>query len=148
MLAFSKTKWSQLKVGLMAILALGILSFLVFLMVGNLGVFRSTSEIYTFMGDSQSLAPGADVRLNGILIGKVARVRLSGSSDPNRTVQVAMEVDNHYLSSIPVDSQAGLGNATLLGAKLINIKRGMAAQTIQPGAELPTSETAELEDIF
>jgi phospholipid/cholesterol/gamma-HCH transport system substrate-binding protein len=100
------------------------------------------------MGDSQSLAPGADVRLNGILIGKVARVRLSGSSDPNRTVQVAMEVDNHYLSSIPVDSQAGLGNATLLGAKLINIKRGMATQTIQPGAELPTSETAELEDIF
>jgi phospholipid/cholesterol/gamma-HCH transport system substrate-binding protein len=146
--ASSKTKWSQLKVGLMAIAALGILSFLVFLMVGNLGVFRSTAEIFTFMNDSQSLAQGSDVRLNGILIGKVSRAELSGSPDPNRTVRIVMEIDNRYLSSIPVDSQAGLGNATLLGAKLINIKRGMASQTIQPGAELPSSQTAELEDIF
>jgi len=144
----SKTKWSQLKVGLMAIAALGILSFLVFLMVGNLGVFRSTAEIFTYMDDSQSLAQGADVRLNGILIGKVSRAELSGSPDPNRTVRVVMEIDNRYLSSIPVDSQAGLGNATLLGAKLINIKRGMASQTIQSGAELSSSETPELEDIF
>src|SRR5579883_82445 len=144
----SKTKWSQLKVGLMAIAALGILSVLVFLMVGNLGVFREKNIIYTFMNDSQSLAPGADVRLNGILIGKVASVQLSGSSDPNRTVRVGMEVDNRYLGSIPADSQAGLGNSTLLGAKIITIKRGMAAQTVQPGGELPSSESAELEDIF
>jgi phospholipid/cholesterol/gamma-HCH transport system substrate-binding protein len=144
----TKTKWSQLKVGLMAIAALGILSFLVFLMVGNLGVFRQKNDIYTFMNDSQSLAPGADVRLNGILVGKVSSVQLSGSPDPNRTVRIAMEIDNRFLGSIPVDSQAGLGNSTLLGSRIITIKRGIAAQTIQPGGELPSSESAELEDIF
>jgi phospholipid/cholesterol/gamma-HCH transport system substrate-binding protein len=146
--ASSKTRWSQLKVGLLAIAALIILSGLVFLMVGNLGIFRSKSDVYTFLNDSESLAPGADVRLNGILIGKVAAVKLSGSRDPNRTVRVAMEIDNRSLRDIPVDSQAGLANATLLGTKLINIKRGMSSQTIQPGAELASSQTAELQDIF
>ncbi|HEY7334854.1 MAG TPA: MlaD family protein [Bryobacteraceae bacterium] len=146
--ASSKVRWSQLKVGLMTIAALIILSFLVFLMVGNLGAFRTKSDVYTYMSDSQSLAEGADVRLNGILIGKVAKVQLSGLSDPDRTVRITMQIDNRYLPSIPVDSQAGLGNATLLGAKLINIRRGMGQQTIQAGGELPSSQTAELEDIF
>jgi phospholipid/cholesterol/gamma-HCH transport system substrate-binding protein len=35
-----------------------------------------------------------------------------------------------------------------LGTKLINIKRGMSRQTIRPGAELASSQSAELQDIF
>jgi len=148
MTGVSKTRWAQLKVGLMAIAAFLILAVLIFLMVGNLGVFRSKSDVYTYMNDSESVDEGSDVRLNGILIGKVAKVELSGSSDRNRVIRIVMQVDNRYLGSIPVDSEAGLGAANLLGTKFINIKKGRAPQTIQPGAELPSSVTAELEDIF
>jgi phospholipid/cholesterol/gamma-HCH transport system substrate-binding protein len=144
----SKTRWSQLKVGLMAIAAFTILAVLIFLMVGNLGMFRPKSDIYTFMNDTESVDQGADVRLNGILIGKIASVGLSGSSDPGRIIRVVLQIDNRYLSSIPVDSQTGLGAANLLGTKFVNIKKGKSPQTIQPGAELPSSVTAELEDIF
>jgi phospholipid/cholesterol/gamma-HCH transport system substrate-binding protein len=143
-----KTRWSQLKVGLLAIAALIILAVLVFLMVGNLGVFRTKSDVYTFLRDSESLAQGADVRLNGILAGKVAAVQLSGMADPARTVRIVMQIDDRFLKDIPVDSQATLANATLLGTKLINIKRGMSRQTIQAGAELASLQSAELQDIF
>jgi phospholipid/cholesterol/gamma-HCH transport system substrate-binding protein len=146
-MASEKTRWSQLKVGLLAIGALVILAVLVFLMVGNLGIFRPKSDVYTYMSDSESLAPGADVRLNGILAGKVATVQLSGMPDP-RTVRIVMEIDDRFLKDIPVDSQAGLANATLLGTKLINIKRGMSSQTIGAGAELASSQSAELQDLF
>jgi phospholipid/cholesterol/gamma-HCH transport system substrate-binding protein len=144
----SKTRWAQLKVGLMAIGAFIILAGLIFLMVGNLGVFQSKSELYTFMNDSQSVDQGSDVRLNGILIGKVTKVELSGSNDPNRVIRIVLQVDNRYLPSIPVDSQAGIGAANLLGTKFINIKKGGAPQTVQPGAEIASSESPELEDIF
>jgi phospholipid/cholesterol/gamma-HCH transport system substrate-binding protein len=142
-----KTRWSQLKVGLLALGALIILGVLVFLMVGNLGIFRPKSDVYTYLSDSGSLAPGADVRLNGILAGKVAAVQLSGMPDP-RTVRIAMEVDDRFLKDIPVDSQAGLANSTLLGTKIINIKRGMSRETIGAGAELASSQSAELQDLF
>jgi phospholipid/cholesterol/gamma-HCH transport system substrate-binding protein len=144
----SKTGWAQLKVGLMAIAAFTILAFLIFLMVGNLGMFRPKSDIYTYMNDTQSVDQGSDVRLNGILIGKVASVDLSGSTEPNRVIRIVMQIDNRYLGSIPVDSQTAMGAANLLGTKFINIKKGKAPQTIQAGAELPSSVTAELEDIF
>jgi phospholipid/cholesterol/gamma-HCH transport system substrate-binding protein len=144
----NKTRWSQLKVGLMAIAALIILAVLIFLMVGNLGMFRPKADVYTYFNDSQSVDEGSDVRLNGILIGQVAKVELSGSSDRSRVIRVAMKIDNRYLGSIPVDSQAGLGAANLLGTKFINIKKGQAPQTIQPGAEIPSAISAELEDLF
>ena len=56
----SKTRLAQLKVGLMTIAALLILSVLIFLMVGNLGMFRPKSDVYTYLNDSQSVDDGFD----------------------------------------------------------------------------------------
>ena len=144
----SKTGWAQLKVGLMAIAAMAILGFLIFLMSGVRGIFQTKTEVYTYLDDSQAVADGSDVRLNGILIGRVAHVDLSGSSDPNRIVKVTLQIDNKFLSSVPVDSTAGLAAANLLGTKFINIKKGKSPQAIQAGAEIASGETPELEDLF
>src|SRR5579862_2084922 len=108
MAGVSKTTWAQLKVGLMALAALAILTVLIFLMIGTKGIFRSSSTVYTYLNDSQAVSAGADVRLNGILIGKVDNIELSGSAAPGRVVRIVMEIDNRYLSSVPTDSQAGL----------------------------------------
>lgn len=144
----TKTKWSQLKVGLMALAAMAILAFLIFLMSGVRGFFQPKSTVYTYLSDSAAIAEGADVRLNGILIGKVSKVELSGMADPNRVVRVTMQIDDRFMNAIPVDSQAGLSAANLLGVKFINIKRGRGAQTIMPGSEIPSQESAALEDLF
>jgi phospholipid/cholesterol/gamma-HCH transport system substrate-binding protein len=143
-----KVKWAQLKVGLMAILAFMIVAYLVFLMSSTMGFFKSKAQLFTYMDDANAVASGVDVTLNGIKIGTVSDVQLSGLADPARIVKITLDVNNEYLSSIPIDSQAKLAAANLLGTKYINIKKGKAPQTVQPGAEISSGETAELEDLF
>jgi phospholipid/cholesterol/gamma-HCH transport system substrate-binding protein len=120
---------------------------LVFLMTSSTGLFTKRSDVYTYLDDSAAIATGAPVRLNGITVGKVANVGLSGSSEPNRIVRVSLEVENRYFTSIPVDSQAAIAAENLLGTKYINIKKGRNVVTIQPGAEIKSLDTREFDDV-
>jgi phospholipid/cholesterol/gamma-HCH transport system substrate-binding protein len=145
----SKSKWAQLKVGLLAMFALLLLAFLIILMSGVNPLFRTTSEVFTFLPDSVAMTEGATpVRLNGILIGKVKRVELSGSSDPGRIVKLTLSIYNDALNLVPVDSRAKLAQQNLLGSRYVNIKKGTSPQTIQAGAEIPSADTPEIEDLF
>src|SRR5712691_2589699 len=143
----SRAKWARLKVGLMTIVALAILGALIFLMAGSKGLFKSRTPLYTYLGDSAAIADGAPVRLNGIYVGKVTRVTLSGLSDPRRVVKAEMQVDDEFLPSIPVDSLAKIAAENLLGTKYINIKKGRSAQTVKPGAEVPSLDTREFDEV-
>jgi phospholipid/cholesterol/gamma-HCH transport system substrate-binding protein len=142
-----KKRWAQLKVGLLAMTALALLAVLIFLMTSSKGLFKSRSEIYTYLDDSAAIAEGAPVRLNGIAAGKVAGVNLTGSTEPNRIVRVTMEVDNQFLPSIPVDSQAGIAAENLLGTKYINIKKGRSQTAVKAGAELKSIDTREFDEV-
>jgi phospholipid/cholesterol/gamma-HCH transport system substrate-binding protein len=144
----TKTKWAQLKVGLLAIGALTILGFLVFLMAGIKPLFRSHAELYTFFNDSASIANGSPVTLNGITVGKISKVDLSGDSRPGRIVKVTLEIDEKNLFQIPSDSVATLASANLLGSKYINIKKGKSTQAAAAGAEIPSLESQDLDDLF
>src|SRR5579863_5376981 len=126
----NKKRWAQLKVGLLSIFALALLAFLIFLMTSSTGLFVQRTDVYTFLDDSAAIANGAPVRLNGITVGRVATIGLSGSSEPNRIVRVTLQVENKFLPSIPVDSQAAIAAENLLGTKYINIKKGKAQATI------------------
>jgi phospholipid/cholesterol/gamma-HCH transport system substrate-binding protein len=131
----------------MAIVAMIILGVLIFLFTGQEPLFRRNAPLYTYLRDSAALATGAPVRLNGILIGNVHRVELSGSNDPARVVRVELFVEQRRLRDIPVDSVAGLGAETVLATKYINIRKGQSATTVQPGAELKSEDTGEFEDL-
>jgi phospholipid/cholesterol/gamma-HCH transport system substrate-binding protein len=142
-----KKRWAQLKVGLLAVSALALLTFLIFLMTSSKGLFKSRSEIYTYLDDSAAIAVGAPVRLNGITAGKVAGVNLSGLNEPTRIVRITMEVNNEFLPLIPVDSLAAIAAENLLGTKYINIKKGRSQTAVKPGAEIKALDTPEIQDI-
>jgi phospholipid/cholesterol/gamma-HCH transport system substrate-binding protein len=143
----TKKRWAQLKVGLLAIAALSLLAFLIFLMTSSTGLFIKRSQVYTFLDDSAAIAVSAPVRLNGITVGRVARIGLSGSSEPNRIVRLTLEVNNDFLPSIPVDSQAAIAAENLLGTKYINIKKGRSQTAVQAGAEIKSLDTREFDDV-
>src|SRR5262245_36976775 len=111
----SKVRWSQLKVGLVTIIAFAILFVLVFLLTSSRGLFRRNVELRTFMDDAAAMADGSVVRLNGIDIGYLDRLSLTNSSDPNRAVEFTMMVRSDFLDDIPVDSVATIAAANLLG---------------------------------
>src|SRR5271154_932961 len=144
----TRASWAQLRVGALAIVALAILGYLVFLLSGSHGLFKGKFNLYTFMGDSSDLSDGAPVRLNGIIIGKVNSVRLSGVGDARRGIKIEMEIEDTHMSSIPGGSQAKISAGNLLGTKFINISRGRAQETVKSNAELKSGDTAELEDLF
>jgi phospholipid/cholesterol/gamma-HCH transport system substrate-binding protein len=146
--ASTKAQWAQLKVGVMAMVALSLLAVLIILMTGTNPIFRTYSEVYTFLDDSNAMAEGATpVRLNGILIGKVKKVELSGSADPGRVVRITLSIDNNDMARVPVDSTVTLSQQNLLGTKFVNISKGRSSQTIQAGAELRSADTPEIQDL-
>ena len=145
----SKSKWAQLKVGIMAIVALLILAFLIILMSSVNPLFRRTTDVYTYLGDSVAMTEGATpVRLNGIPIGKVKKIELSGSTEPGRIVKLTLSIYDESMPLVPVDSSAKLAQQNLLGSRYVNIKKGKSQQTIAAGAEIPSADTPEIEDLF
>lgn len=142
-----KVHWAQLRVGIMAIVSLVVLAVLIVLLTGSENPFARKSVVYTFLGDSAAMTEGAAVRLNGILVGKVKSIGLSGETAPERVIKMELEIEDQYLNKIPVDSIIGLSAENVLGTKFLNIKRGQAAQTIQPGGELKARDDKDFLEV-
>ncbi len=142
-----KTSWAQLRVGLLAICAFLLLTALIFYITTSSNMFESRSKIYAYLDTSGGLLKSAPVRLNGVLVGKVTEIALSGETRHNRIIKVTLEVEDKMLPSIPNDSKVTIGAENLLGAKLIAIKKGNSTTPIAKGGELPSGSSAELDDI-
>lgn len=142
-----KVAWAQLRVGITTVVALCLIGFLVFLMTGTKSIFTRTVPLYTFLDDSAALEVGAPVRLNGIVIGKVTKVALSGSNRPGRAVRIDMEVPENMLSRIPIDSQAAISAENVLGTKYINVTRGASPQHVNARDTIPALDTKEFAEV-
>src|ERR1700722_9275362 len=128
----SKVRWSQLRVGIIAITAFAILFVMVFLLTSSKGgLFQHNVLLRTYMDDASGLGDGTAVRLNGITIGYLDRLELTGSRDPQRAVGFDMLVSPDYLAQIPVDSLVGIGAANLLGDKFLNITKGQSPEHVK-----------------
>ena len=144
-----KVRWSQLKVGILGISAFLVLGVLIFLLTSSRGIFRPKATLRTYMDDASGIAVGTPVRLNGITIGELDRVQLTRSTDPKRTVEFIMEVDEKYLKDIPVDSVAGVSASNLLGDKFINITKGRdIGHTVKSGDEVKSQETQDIPQLL
>jgi phospholipid/cholesterol/gamma-HCH transport system substrate-binding protein len=145
----SKVRWSQLRVGVVAVSAFAILFVMVFLLTSTKGgLFQHDVPLRTYMDDASGLGDGTAVRLNGITIGYLDRLELTGSRDPKRAVGFTMLVEPSYLAQIPVDSVVGIGAANLLGDKFLNITKGQSAEHVKEGAELRPLESQDIPELL
>jgi phospholipid/cholesterol/gamma-HCH transport system substrate-binding protein len=142
-----KTTWARLKVGLLAIAAMIILAIVIVLITGDTPIFEGHTTLYTYMNDATGLTDGAPATLNGITIGKVSGVELSGMSDPQHVVKVTLSIENRYMRSIPDDSKSELTAPNLLGTKFVNIIKGASRTAVKPNATLPGLDTRGFEDV-
>lgn len=142
-----KVAWSQLKVGVMAMIALAILAVLIFLLTGAENPFADKATLYTYLADSAAMTEGSAVRLNGILIGKVKKIELSGDADVNRTIRMSMQVERQDLRDIPDDSVIGFSAENVLGAKFLNIKRGTSKTPVRDGGELKARDDKDFLEV-
>jgi phospholipid/cholesterol/gamma-HCH transport system substrate-binding protein len=143
-----KVRWSQLKVGVLGLAACAILAALIFLLTGSTGLFEKNVLLRTYMDDASGITESTPVRLNGITVGSLDKVRLTSSRDPKRTVEFDMMVQEKYLPQIPVDSVAGISAANLLGDKFINITKGRATTHVQAGGELQSLQAQDIPELM
>src|SRR4051794_23237710 len=130
-----RVQWAQLRVGFVSIVALLILSVLLYLLTGN-ALSPEKARLYLYVPDATGIAQGSPVRVDGIDVGKVGTVGLSGSKDPNRVVRLTLIVDRDALALIPTASYAELGTDSPVGDKFVDItSSGRGPMT--PGSELP-----------
>ncbi|MDX2152240.1 MAG: MlaD family protein [Bryobacteraceae bacterium] len=139
--------WAQLRVGILAAGAIVILAVLVFLMTGNKNLFASEGVVYTYVDDSAAMTEGAAVRLNGILVGEITKITLTGSKAENQRVRFDLAIREEMMRYIPVDSLVTVGAENVLGTKFINIKQGTAQETIRAGSTIKAREDRDFLEI-
>ncbi len=140
--------WAQLRVGTMVLVSLAILAFGIFFISGQLGFLTSQYRLKTYFTSAGGLREGAPVRLAGIAIGNVERIRISPFPEPNRAVEIEMRVARSYKHQIRVDSVATTETAGLLGEGYIDITRGGQGQGELPeGGVVKSREEADIKQI-
>ena len=143
-----KVRWAELRVGVLITIALAIAGLLIFLLTGQGNLFEGDFHVRTYLDDSAGMVENSPVRLNGILVGHIGKVTLSGDRNPKRTVQLDMVIQEKFLSQIPDDSKAAIAAANILGEKYIDITRGNHPKHVQPGGEIEAVETQDIPEMI
>ena len=139
-----EVRWSQLKVGVLVLVSLGLLVIFLFLLTSASGVtgFERKLVAVSYFADSNGLKVGAPVTLQGVPVGEVRAVRLS--TDPARKlvpVVVEMKLNPHFLSSLHTDTTAAITTSGVIGDANIELNsQNATGPEIQNGAELKTTE--------
>jgi len=142
-------KWSQLKVGLTVVFASITLSVLIFLMSGTGGLFTRKIELKSYYDNTAGLREGAPVRLAGVDIGNVSKIRIVADRDKQLTpVEVLMKVNTRYGFSLHKDSVTSLATAGVLGETFIDIDSSRASGPLaQDGDTLATRDHPDIQDV-
>ncbi len=102
--------WSELKIGVMAIIAIALTAILVVSVGGASGFAWQRYSLKTTFDNVQGLKSGAIVRVAGVEVGKVTDVDLKGTG-----VEVGLSIKKENQSRITTDSRATIGSMSLLG---------------------------------
>lgn len=129
----------QAKVGLLVVVALGVLLATVFYML-NLGVSGQYAQYKTYLKFAGGLEPGAPVRFGGLKVGRVKTLRVA-SHDPS-----LIEIELAVRRDVPVrsDSVAAIAQLGLLGENYIEIQPGRSSARIPAGGTIPAAEIQDL----
>jgi phospholipid/cholesterol/gamma-HCH transport system substrate-binding protein len=146
-----EVKWSQLKVGVIVLIAAVILTTLLFLMTSasGLGILSRKLTITTYFENSAGLKDGAAVNLQGVTIGNVKSVTIVNLPDRKRTpVKVVMKLDDKFAPDLHTDSRAALTTIGVLGDTVVDINSQTAmGPPLKDGDELKTETTPSINDV-
>ena len=135
--------WAKFRVFAVMAVAFVILSVLFYLLTGGT-LLQEKATIYLYIPDATGLASGSPVRVDGIDVGKVDKVALSGLTQPDRIVRVSIIVERQWLPSIPSDSYAQLSSDSLIGDKFVDVSSGRSRTPLHPNSELIYRERPDI----
>src|SRR3954471_3376370 len=108
--------WSELKIGVLTIIAVVIAALLIFTLTGQKGFSWQRYSLKTRFPNVAGLAPGSPVRVAGVEVGSVRQIEFAGEQ-----VDVTFEVRKTVRERITEKSIASLGSVSLLGESAVDI---------------------------
>lgn len=134
--------WSQLKIGLLGIVAAALTVIIVLAVGGQAGFFWERYTLKAQFQDAQGLKSGAVVRLAGKDIGRVTSVEFVGP-----VIEVQFEVSKKVRPLITDESAASLGSLSLLGESILDIKAARSGTPVPDWGYVPTEEGGGFTDL-
>jgi phospholipid/cholesterol/gamma-HCH transport system substrate-binding protein len=153
---------SELRVGLLVLIAIAVLVVLILNASGELNPFASHLHLRARFADANGLREGSEVRLAGVRIGKVDRIKLmtptevgnapSGQSPPK--VEARLTIDTKIdgvpaTDRIRTDSTAQQAAPSILGSEMIvNITPGTSiGSPVKENDLLPSTSGSTMSDL-
>src|SRR5438045_9675646 len=129
---------SELKIGILIIVAVVIAGALVFALTGTRGFAWQRYSLKTRFADVAGLAKGSPVRVAGVEVGSVKGVVFAGAQ-----VDVTFDVRDDMRSRITDRSVAKLGSVSLLGESAVDITPALSGTPIPEYGYVPTGKPVQ-----
>lgn len=135
--------WSELKIGIMAVVAVVIAGTLMLALGSQGGFWWQRYALKVTFPNASGVLEGSPVRVAGVPVGAVTGVRFVGSE-----VEVDLEIRTDMQERVRTTSLATIGAVSLLGEGAIDITASMTGEPIPENGFIPSGETAaQLADI-
>src|SRR5215468_7902325 len=125
--------WSQLKIGILTLVALIVAAVTIFSVMGSRGFFWQRYTLKTRFPNVAGLKTGSPVRVAGVEVGSVKDVVFSGDQ-----VDVIFEVNKEVRPRVTTNSTAVVGSVSLLGLSAVDISASSSGTPIPDGGYVPT----------
>ena len=135
--------WSELKIGLLTIVAIAIAGVLIFTLTGTRGFAWQRYTLKTRLPNVAGLAKGSPVRVAGVEVGSVKGVEFAGEQ-----VDIVFDMRDDLHDRITTGSVARLGSVSLLGEGAIDISPSSQGTPIPEWGYVPAGKPpAQISDI-
>ncbi len=129
--------WSELKLGVLTIIALIIAAVTIVLVMGGKGFVWQRYWLKTRFPNVAGLKSGSPVRVAGMEVGTVSEVVFAGDE-----VDVLFQVNEKVRDRITVNSRALLGSVSLLGSAAVDITPSSGGAPIPQWGYVPAGKPA------
>jgi len=126
-------KWSELKIGIMAVVALLIAAALIVALGGEGGFFWERYNLRVKFSNAGGVQQGSPVRVSGVTVGSVTDIEFIGSE-----VHMELELHDDMRERVRTTSRATIGSVSLLGEGAVDINASTTGQPIPAWGYVPS----------
>lgn len=136
-------KWSELKIGVMAVVALLIAAALILALGGEGGFFWQRYNLKVKFANAGGVQRGSPVRVAGVTVGSVEDIAFVGSE-----VEMTLELSDDMQDRVRTASRATIGSVSLLGEGAVDITATTTGDPIPEWGYVPSDGLpAQLSDV-
>jgi phospholipid/cholesterol/gamma-HCH transport system substrate-binding protein len=142
--------WDQLRVGIVILVALGIIGVAIYKLGQAANLFAKRYELIAYLPDANGIRTGGAVMVAGQLAGSVKAIEfLPVDADTTRNLRLTLQIDETVKEQIRRDSKGKLRTMGLLGDKAFDITPGTPrARVLQNGDTVTVAPSLDYEAVI